>query len=190
MSDRPEVQTVSWPLRWSTSPPCLELRRGARAAPLPNSMAWAEPSAPQHGVIGDPRVRPDPLLGYASSLPIDEFRSWSGSLTGSPARSFLPSSALQGVASEVDEIGAVPGIWFRPLRGYCLRTTVTALGDSGRLSTSTAAATSDITAHVLPVHGSLGAGHGLLCVRRGLSAGARVPVSGPRSTTSSASSSI
>jgi acetyl esterase/lipase len=54
------------------------------------------------------------LLGYASSLPIDEFRSLERILDGIAGQVLPPLVALQGVASQADEIGAVPGIWFRP----------------------------------------------------------------------------
>jgi len=50
------------------------------------------------------------LLGYASSLPIDEFRSLERILDGIAGEVLPPFVALQGVASEVDEIGAVPGV--------------------------------------------------------------------------------
>jgi acetyl esterase/lipase len=57
------------------------------------------------------------LLGYASSLPIDEFRSLERILDGIAGQVLPPFVALQGVVSEADEIGNVPGVWFRPSRG-------------------------------------------------------------------------
>jgi acetyl esterase/lipase len=57
------------------------------------------------------------LLGYASSLPIDEFRSLERILDGIAVQVLPPFVALQGVVSEADEIGNVPGVWFRPSRG-------------------------------------------------------------------------
>jgi acetyl esterase/lipase len=57
------------------------------------------------------------LLGYASSLPIDEFRSLERILDGVAGQILPPFVALQGVTSEVDEVGAVPGVWFRPSQG-------------------------------------------------------------------------
>jgi epsilon-lactone hydrolase len=57
------------------------------------------------------------LLGYATSLPIDEFRSLERILDGIAGQVLPPFVALQGVASEVDNIGAVPGVWFRPSQG-------------------------------------------------------------------------
>jgi acetyl esterase/lipase len=57
------------------------------------------------------------LIGYASSLPIDEFRSLERILDGIAGQLLPPFVALQGVASEPDEVGNVPGVWFRPPQG-------------------------------------------------------------------------
>jgi len=56
------------------------------------------------------------LLGYASSLPVDEFRSLEAVLDGIAGQVLPPFVALQGVAIHPEVIGSVPGIWFRPRR--------------------------------------------------------------------------
>jgi acetyl esterase/lipase len=57
------------------------------------------------------------LLGYASSLPIDEFRALERTLDMIAGRVLPPFVALQNVSSEQDQLGEVPGIWFRPHGG-------------------------------------------------------------------------
>jgi epsilon-lactone hydrolase len=54
------------------------------------------------------------LFGYASSLPIDEFRALERVLDAISGHVLPPFVVLQGVRAEEDTIGDVPGMWFRP----------------------------------------------------------------------------
>lgn len=117
MSDRPEVQTVSWPIAVVDVATLASSFVGALGR-LPFRTPWRGPSHPPRNMaLSATREFVRTLLGYASSLPIDEFRSLERVLDGIAGQVLPPFVALQGVASEVDEIGAVPGIWFRPSQG-------------------------------------------------------------------------
>jgi epsilon-lactone hydrolase len=60
------------------------------------------------------------LLGFASSLPIDEFRSLEQMLDKMAGRVLPPFVTLQGVSVAPDRLAGVPGVWFRP-RGTVTR---------------------------------------------------------------------
>lgn len=110
MSDRPEVQTVSWPIAVVDLATLASSFVGALGR-IPFRAPWRGPSHPPRdiAVLATPELVRT-LLGYASSLPIDEFRSLERILDGIAGQVLTPFVALQGVASEVDEIGAVPGL--------------------------------------------------------------------------------
>jgi len=117
MSDRPEVQTASWPIAAVDVATLASSFVGAMGR-LPFRAPWRGPSHPPRNMaVSATRELVRTLLGYASSLPIDEFRSLERILDGIAGQVLPPFVALQGVASQADEIGDVPGIWFRPSGG-------------------------------------------------------------------------
>ncbi len=117
MSDRPEVQTASWPIA-AVDVAALASNFVSAISRLPFRDPWRGPSHPPRNLaVSTTRELVRSLLGYASSLPIDEFRSLERVLDGIAGRVLPPFVALQGVASEQNQIGGVPGVWFRPSSG-------------------------------------------------------------------------
>ncbi len=113
MSDRPEVQTAPWPIAAVDVATLASSFLGALGR-LPFRDPWRGPShLPRNMAVSATRELVRTLLGYASSLPIDEFRSLERVLDGISGRVLPPFVALQGVTSEQDRIGDVPGVWFR-----------------------------------------------------------------------------
>jgi acetyl esterase/lipase len=74
------------------------------------------------------------LFGYASSLPIDEFRALERVLDTISGQVLPPFVAFQGVNAEEDTLGGVPGIWFRP--SAASRGTILYLHGGGYIGTS------------------------------------------------------
>jgi len=117
MSDRPEVQTASWPIAAVDVATLASSFVGAIGR-LPFRDPWRGPSHPPRNMaVSATRELVRTLLGYASSLPIDEFRSLERLLDGIAGRVLPPFVTLQGVVTERDEVGGVPGDWFRPSPG-------------------------------------------------------------------------
>jgi monoterpene epsilon-lactone hydrolase len=114
MSDRPEVRTAPWPIAVVDVATLASSFVGALGR-YPFRGPWRGPSNPPRNLaVSATRELVRTLLGYASSLPIDEFRSLERVLDGVAGRVLPPFVALQGVVSEPDVIGGVPGVWFRP----------------------------------------------------------------------------
>jgi acetyl esterase/lipase len=114
MSDRPEVQTASWPIT-AVDVGVLASSFVGAIGRLPFRSPWRGPSsAPRNLAVSATREFVRSLLGYASSLPIDEFRSLERLLDAIAGQVLPPFVALQGVESTTDEVGGVPGLWFRP----------------------------------------------------------------------------
>ncbi len=114
MSDRPEVKTASWPIA-AVDVATLGSNFVGALGRLPFRDPWRGPSLPPRNLaVSTTRELVRSLIGYASSLPIDEFRSLERVLDGIAGRVLPPFVALQGVASRPDRIGGVPGIWFHP----------------------------------------------------------------------------
>ena len=114
MSDRPEVHTASWPIA-AVDVAALASNFVSAISRLPFRDPWHGPSHPPRNMaVSATRELVRSLLGYASSLPIDEFRALERVLDGVAGRVLPPFVALQGVASHPDQIGGVPGVWFRP----------------------------------------------------------------------------
>ena len=117
MSDRPEVQTASWPIA-AVDVAALASNFVSAIGRLPFRDPWRGPSHPPRNMaVSATRELVRSLLGYATSLPIDEFRALERVLDGVAGRVLPPFVALQGVASQPAEIGGVPGVWFRPPSG-------------------------------------------------------------------------
>jgi acetyl esterase/lipase len=113
MSDRPEVQTASWPITVVDVANLASNFLGAIGR-LPFRSPWRGPSnAPRNLAVSATREFVRSLLGYAASLPIDEFRSLERLLDSIAGRVLPPFVSLQGVESTDAEVGGVPGVWFR-----------------------------------------------------------------------------
>jgi epsilon-lactone hydrolase len=114
MSDRPEVQTASWPIAAVDVATLASSFLGAIGR-LPFRSPWRGPSHPPRNMaVSATRELVRSLLGYASSLPIDEFRSLERILDSVAGHVLYPFVTLQGIGSDADQIGNVPGVWFRP----------------------------------------------------------------------------
>lgn len=114
MSDRPEVRTASWPIAAVDLAGLASNLVGAIAR-LPFRDPWRGPSnSPRNLAVSTTRELIRSLFGYASSLPIDEFRALERVLDAISGQVLPPFVAFQGVNAEADILGGVPGIWFRP----------------------------------------------------------------------------
>ena len=114
MSDRPEVRTASWPIA-AVDVATLASNFVGAAGRLPFRHPWRGPSFPPRNLaVSATREFTRSLIGYASSLPIDEFRSLERVLDGVAGRALPPFVALQRVGSRPDRVGGVPGVWFHP----------------------------------------------------------------------------
>jgi monoterpene epsilon-lactone hydrolase len=114
MSDRPEVRTASWPIA-AVDVAGLASNLVGAIARLPFRDPWRGPSnSPRNLAVSTTRELIRSLFGYASSLPIDEFRALERVLDTISGQVLPPFVALQGVNAEQDILGGVPGIWFRP----------------------------------------------------------------------------
>ncbi len=116
MSDRPEVRTASWPIAAVDIAGLASSFVGAIGR-LPFRDPWRGPGGPPRNLaVSATRELVRSLLGYASSLPVDEFRSLERVLDEIAGQVLPPFVALQGVVSLPEVIGGVPGVWFRPRR--------------------------------------------------------------------------
>ncbi len=114
MSDRPEVHTAAWPIA-AVDVATLASNFVSAIGRLPFRDPWRGPSHPPRNMaVSATREFVRTLLGYASSLPIDEFRALERVLDGVAGRVLPPFVALQGVTSRTEEVGGVPGVWFHP----------------------------------------------------------------------------
>ena len=117
MADRPEVQTASWPIGAIDIATLASSFVGAIGR-LPFRSPWRGPSHPPRNLaVSATRELVRTLLGYASSLPIDEFRTLERVLDLIAGGVLPPFVALQSVSSEQDLLGGVPGVWFWPRGG-------------------------------------------------------------------------
>jgi monoterpene epsilon-lactone hydrolase len=116
MSDRPEVRTAAWPIAAVDTAGLAASFIGAIGR-LPFRDPWRGPgSRPRNLAVSATREFVRSLLGYASSLPIDEFRALERVLDEIAGQVLPPFVALEGVVSHPEVIGGVPGIWFQPRR--------------------------------------------------------------------------
>jgi monoterpene epsilon-lactone hydrolase len=114
MSDRPEVRTASWPIAAVDVAGLASELIGA-VARLPFRTPWRGPSnSPRNLAVSTTRELTRSLLGYAASLPIDEFRALERVLDAISGQVLLPFVGAQGVKVDKDNLGGVPGLWFRP----------------------------------------------------------------------------
>jgi epsilon-lactone hydrolase len=114
MSDRPEVRTASWPIAAVDVAGLASSLVGA-VARLPFRSPWRGPSnGPRNLAVSTTRELTRSLLGYSASLPIDEFRALERLLDAVSGQALLPFVGSQGVKVDQDNLGGVPGLWFRP----------------------------------------------------------------------------
>ena len=114
MADRSEVRTASWPVAAVDVAGLASNMLGAIAR-LPFRDPWRGPgSSPRNLAVSATRELIRSLFGYATSLPIDEFRSLERVLDVLSGQVLPPFVALQGVRIESEVLGGVPGLWFRP----------------------------------------------------------------------------
>jgi acetyl esterase/lipase len=114
MSDRPEVRTASWPIAAVDVAELSSNLLGA-VARLPFRSPWRGPgNAPRNLAVATTRELVRSLLGYAASLPIDEFRALERVLDAVSGQVLRPFVVFQGVKVQEDDLGGVPGLWFRP----------------------------------------------------------------------------
>ena len=114
MSDRPEVRTAPWPIAAiDTAGLAAGLVAGLGRLPFRNPRRGPG-KLPRNLAVSATREFTRSFLGYASSLPIDEFRSLERILDEISGRVLPPFVTLQGVRAEPDRVAGVPGVWFRP----------------------------------------------------------------------------
>ena len=114
MAERPEVR--------SASPPIAAVDTLGLAQQITNSLVrvpfrspWRGQSSPVHN-LGQAVTREvvRTFMGYSSGLPIEEFRSIERGLDLLAKTALRPVVALEGVHPADDELGGVPGVWYRP----------------------------------------------------------------------------
>ncbi len=114
MSDRPEVRTAAWPIA-AIDAAGLAAGLAGGLGRLPFRNPWrGSGKLPRNLAVSATRELVRSLMGYASSLPIDEFRSLERILDEMAGRVLPPFVTLQGVSAETDCLAGVPGVWFRP----------------------------------------------------------------------------
>jgi monoterpene epsilon-lactone hydrolase len=114
MSDRPEVRTASWPIA-VVDVAGLASSMVSALGRLPFRGPWQGPgNMARNLAVTTTREFVRSLLGYASSLPIDEFRALEKFLDQISGQVLPPFVSLQGVSSRPDTVAGVPGIWFSP----------------------------------------------------------------------------
>jgi epsilon-lactone hydrolase len=114
MSDRPEVRTAPWPIAAiDAAGLAAGLVAGLGRLPFRNPRRGPG-SLPRNLAVSATRELTRSFLGYASSLPVDEFRSLERILDEISGRILPPFVTLQGVRAEPDRVAGVPGVWFRP----------------------------------------------------------------------------
>ncbi|MGP0029487.1 MAG: alpha/beta hydrolase [Acidimicrobiales bacterium] len=114
MSDRPEVRKASWPIA-AVDVAGLASNLVGAVARLPFRQPWRGPgNLTRNLAVSATREFVRSLLGYASSLPIDEFRALEGILDAISGQVLPPFVALEHVTGGHEVLGGVPGLWFRP----------------------------------------------------------------------------
>jgi acetyl esterase/lipase len=114
MADRPDVRSASRPIAAvDTVGLAQQLANSLVRVPFRNP--WRGPAGVVHN-LGQSVTREvvRTFMGYSSSLPIEEFRSIERGLDGLAKLALRPVVALEGVTQHDDEVGGVPGVWYRP----------------------------------------------------------------------------
>jgi len=135
MADRPGVAHASWPIT-ATDVLALAGSMGAALARVPLRRPWKR-SGPklENVVIAATRETIRTFMGFASSLPIDEWRSLELALDDLCGAVLPPINDARGVDTEAGSVAGVPGVWYRQ-RGREPRGTVLYLHGGGYIGTS------------------------------------------------------
>ena len=117
MASRPDVAVASAPIAVVDA---VGLG-GAFAAALARTslrVPWRGPASPLRNIaVATTRESIRSLMGYMTSLPIDEFRALERVLDEASRVVLPPFVRAQGVRMTEDTIGGVPGLWFHPTSG-------------------------------------------------------------------------
>jgi acetyl esterase/lipase len=114
MAERPDVPSASAPIAAVDTVGLAQQLTNALAR-VPFRSPWSGPSGLVHN-LGQSVTREvvRSFMGYSSSLPIEEFRSIERGLDLLAKTALRPVVALEGVHQNTDEVGGVPGVWYRP----------------------------------------------------------------------------
>lgn len=114
MAERPEVRSASAPIA-AVDTVGLAQQITNSLVRVPFRSPWSGPSGVLHN-LGQSVTREvvRTFMGYSSSLPIEEFRSIERGLDLLAKTALRPVVALEGVHQSTDEVGGVPGVWYRP----------------------------------------------------------------------------
>lgn len=114
MADRPDVRTASAPIAAVDTIGLAQQMVNALVR-VPFRSPWSGPSTLSRN-LGQTVTREivRTFMGYSSSLPIEEFRSIEQGLDSLAKFALRPVVALEGVSQATDEVGDVPGVWYRP----------------------------------------------------------------------------
>ena len=114
MADRPDVRTASASIAAVDTFGLAQQVTNALVR-VPFRSPWKGPSGLAHN-LGQSVTREivRTFMGYSSSLPIEEFRSIEQGLDVLAKFALRPVVAMEGVSQETDEVGGVPGVWYRP----------------------------------------------------------------------------
>jgi len=135
MARRPGVAHASWPIT-TTDLAALAGSMGAALARVPLRRPW-DRSGPvlENVVMATTRETIRTFMGFASSLPIDEWRSVELALDDLCGVLLPPINDARGVATEVGSVAGVPGVWYRQ-HDRAPRATVLYLHGGGYIGTS------------------------------------------------------
>ena len=135
MARRPGVARASWPIT-TTDLGALAASLGAAMARVPLRRPWERPGPVLENVVtAVTRETLRTFMGFASSLPIDEWRSVELALDDLCRVVLPPVNGARGVATEPGSVAGVPGVWYR-LRNGAPRGTVLYLHGGGYIGTS------------------------------------------------------
>jgi acetyl esterase/lipase len=113
MGRRPGVQVAS-PAITAVDAVGLAGAFVAAIARIPLRAPWRGPRNPFRNVaVASTREFLRSLIGYVTSLPIDEFRALELMLDDISRAVLPPFVSAQGVSMTADVVGGVPGLWFR-----------------------------------------------------------------------------
>ena len=113
MARRPGVQTANAAIA-AVDTVGLATTFLAAFARIPLRAPWRGPSNPVRNIaVASTRELVRSLIGYVTSLPIDEFRAIELLLDDVSRLALPPFVAAQGATMSSGEVGGVPGLWFR-----------------------------------------------------------------------------
>ncbi len=135
MGRRPDVARSSWPIA-ATDLAGLAAQFTVALARVPFRRPWSgDGNMPHNLAVTVTRETVRSFMGYSSSLPIDEFRSVEMVLDDLCGVILPPLVRALDIVQREDEVGGVPGIWYRPKDGN-VRGTMLYLHGGGYVGTS------------------------------------------------------